>query len=322
MSEEDIHLTWLSINYTDLEDWLGTTDALMSELIPDDGSINTSSLYPDSDAAVVKLEEVDISFNHRVSYMADIRTYACIKRHAYIDMAFNSAMHIDQIQYAFADPIRNFITLSVGKTVWPKEIEFLAQNDRRGKLFYTTGIPEDYRNNDGFDELMPLRYRDIAENLSEVITSWYRLSAEAEIPLRLFFAVHHSQFEFLHLEFLTLVQALEVYLRLQNRGKLHLDDRIGAVLSSLAITYNAELVRRIAPDPKQFTDVVSDTRHYFTHYMPHPRQAPELTHDGQYRLVQKLRLLIRVCFCKDVGVTAETCAEGIYRNPYLKRWLD
>src|SRR5690606_13894137 len=104
---------------------------------------------------------------------------------------------------------------------------------------------------------------------------------------------------------------------LKNRIKFgyqySLRKRIKLILTEVLNPYK-DIVIRIVGDYSEFNKKLVDTRNYLTHYTSEPDQLPITDPHEQYMFVQKMKLLMQLCFFIELGLSAEEVNSLVAKN--------
>ena len=201
---------------------------------------------------------------------------------------------------------------------------------------------------------MFLRYSDLRDSFGGVLQNWWRLTDTLDPVMNLYFGLRNTRVAmFLELEFVMLTQVLEAYHRrvyggiymseedykskvgellsaigkldiskdhresLKNKVKygyeFSLRKRVRLILETLLEHYG-EVITRFFPSVNSFAGKVSDTRNYLTHYSK-DMGADTITDVGELALfVEKLHLLVRICFCLEIGLSPDLVSRITIEN--------
>lgn len=216
--------------------------------------------------------------------------------------------------------LRWLLMLATGKSVATTGLEgsradhFSMVEQRRFKerifIYYRSGLEQ----NSGqtlLPQEMTFTYADIAGDLAEKLRLWLILCQRHKDSLGLFFGQlgqHVSRSD----RFIDFARAAEIYHRVRSgRPRTQLSQRIAALASE-----NEEIFGPLIKEPAlTFGKAVMDTRDYEIHRNPerlqggHVRQGSSLVD-----LAEELRILLHVCFLKEMGFSRVAQTRAICRN--------
>jgi hypothetical protein len=111
---------------------------------------------------------------------------------------------------------------------------------------------------------------------------------------------------------------------LKNRLRYHYQLALRKRLEDLVDLYGA-LASPVLPGPTTFVTRVVDTRNYLTHYDQDLRSRAATGLGHQFNLIQRLRVLLEVCFLCELGLPQEAVKKMIVKSwayQYVLRMVD
>jgi hypothetical protein len=207
---------------------------------------------------------------------------------------------------------------------------------------------------------MPFGYSDISDKLELYLCNWFNLAEKIIVVFDLYFSNFYMQSTYINLELLSLAQALETYQRemyggtymapkdyehireilvnaipdeiandhresLKNKIKYGnsyaLRKRIERICDTVLKAYEPT-VKKLVGDYKLFSKRLAATRNYLTHYSEDAKDNAEIGATKQYRLLQKMKLLLQLCFLKEIGISPELVDKLMAQSEQFKQWAD
>ena len=186
---------------------------------------------------------------------------------------------------------------------------------------------------------MLFSFDDISANFENYLRNWFAKSEILQPVFDLYFGTLYNPSMYLQHEFLSLIQALESYHRRVADGKYVSDDDYTQIYETLISAIPQELdndfresleqklkyhnefslrkrlkeilekcgdaVNLLIDDYKRFTDDVVNTRNFLTHYDKNI-EVKAKTGRELYRLVQKMKFILEICFLIELDMHMET----------------
>jgi hypothetical protein len=364
--KEDIVFKSLSVNYSYLEDWTqisGFKFSLQSDKENHFSQYEVKYNFPEKLA--IKVDNVSISFDYNFRDGGDRIKEVKLVQNTFIKVEPPRECHIDEYFRNFFYHIQNFISLGVGKAVYPLIMKGKNENCRveleKGRIVYND-IEVFYRARD-FQEaskkLHPLDMvfflGDVKDEFKKYLNNWFKKAELIQPVYDLYFATLYSPKMYLQHEFLSLIQALEVYHRRVHGGKYLSDDNfkdiyaklVDAIPGETEADFKASLVgkmkylheyslrkrlKKITDDLKDvigvlikdvntFIENIESTRNFLTHY---DKSLEDKKKDGHelYILTEQMKFLLEMCFLSEIGMTEGKIKQLVTRNhkyQYLTR---
>ncbi len=363
---EDVVFKSLSVSYSYLEDWTQITGfqfALQSDKENHLSQYEVKYKFPDK--VEVKIGDTNLSFDYSFSDGGDkIKEFKLVQT-TFLKIEPSVACHIDAYFRDFLYHAQNFISLGVGRAVYPLIMKGKNENCKveleKGRTAYND-IEVFYKVKE-FQEpskkLHPLDmvflFGDVKDEFEKYLNNWFK-RAELILPVYdLYFATLYSSKMYLQHEFLSLVQALEVYHRRVYGGKYVSDENfkdvyeklVGAIPTETENDFKASLTGKmkylheyslrkrlkkitddlsgvvgiLIKDVGSFIDDVESTRNFLTHY---DKSLEEKKRDGKelYMLTEQMKFLLEMCFLLEMGMPMDKVKQLATRNQryqYLAR---
>jgi len=218
-------------------------------------------------------------------------------------------------------------------------------------IFYKLGRFADFSKRVYAHDML-FTYRDISDKLELYLENWISKSEILRPVYELYFSTLYNPSMYLNLQFLSLIQALEAYHRRIYGGKYISDEDYTRMYKAFIkvipknidpgfrnslfekIKYLNELslrrrlkdlfkkyknvVKPVIPDKKKFIDSIKNTRDFLTHY---DKNLESKSKKGKelYRLTQKIKFLLEICFLSELGMSDEIIRNLIKRNERYRR---
>lgn len=356
--KEDIVFKNLSVNYSYLEDWTqisGFKFALQSDKENHFSQYEVKYNFPEK--LGIKVDDVSISFDYNFRDGGDRIKEVNLLQNTFIKIEPPHECHIDEYFRNFFYHIQNFISLGVGKAVYPLIMKGKNDNCRveleKGRIVYND-VEVFYRARD-FQEaskkLHPLDMvfflGDVKDELEKYLNNWFKKAELIQPVYDLYFATLYSPKMYLQHEFLSLIQALEVYHRRVHGGKYVSDESYNAVYTKLVEAIPGEIennfkdslkgkmkylheyslrkrLKKITDDLDDvigiliknkaiFIDEVENTRNFLTHYDKSLEDKHKAGNE-LYMLTEKMKFLLEMCFLVEMGMSMDKIKALAKRN--------
>jgi len=358
--EEDIVFDGLQIEYFNFQEWLGITGFTdNSRSFWSDTSSPVEVKYARPKRIEIQVNNLNIAF---VSWLSphfdsfDIR----LKQSSFIEITPDKPMHYNQYHRQAIYHLRNFLTLGIGAPMLPKNV--LGKNlkntregteiPRPNEIFYSPkGASVGNKDNIGSWDML-FRYEDIADNFQRYLQNWFSLAEKLRPVIDIYFGISYIPSIYIHLEFLTLTQALEAYHRHMHGGEYmakenyqsieqalndaipdevdngHRDSlksrirygyqyslrrRLALILRDILEPYN-QIVNKFFEHQAVFIKKLVDTRNYYTHYEEGPDSEPITDTNELYIFVQRMKLLMQLCLFAELELPAATLEKLLSQN--------
>jgi len=167
---------------------------------------------------------------------------------------------------------------------------------------------------------MLLSMKDVDEHLDDYFSNWVdNYPKLASAYLQYFFPCYYFGTPDVAIQFIFLAQALESLHREGSidtticRHRPKLAKRIREIRSWLA-SKHASLLEVLVEDWNEFANKVKNTRNLLTHDPLAEREAVIKSPLDRWLYIQKMRLLLEICFLKEMGVPPDKIDELMRRN--------
>lgn len=222
--EEDLVFQSISVNYSYLEEWTRITGiklGLTMDKNQHQAKYDASYSFPDK--IVVKLGDFDLTITYSFKHGGDQLKSIEFVQTTYLEITPNSPMNFNEYHSKFLYHLQNFLSLGIGRAVYPLEIKGKNSNCKTelkgGKtifndimVFYQLGKMPDFTK-----KLHPRNmffcYSDIAPEFKDCLKNWFSKSELLAPVYDLYFATLYNPAIYLQYEFLSLAQSIESYHR-------------------------------------------------------------------------------------------------------------
>jgi hypothetical protein len=259
---------------------------------------------------------------------------------------------IDECYSNYLYPLQNLLTLATNKNNFIVKLTVFSRNGNKQNLhlepeaipiqLISQIISQDKREEKTSIQML-FKLKDIETEFALYIQKWLNISEEVKHICALYFGIQYAEFMYGEQRFLSIVQALESYHRIQvsneqisqeehEKRLKEIYDRVPSqhldwLKEKLNFSHEPSLKDRIEyltnlhkkgitpliKDRNAFIKRVKNTRNYYTHYDKSLKnkfaQGEEL-----FRLTQILSFLLKSCLLNELGCTPARCADLISRN--------
>ncbi len=249
---DDIMFKSLSVNYSHLEDWTQISGFKFNLQSDKENHFNQYEVkYNFPQKFEMKIDDVLISFDYNFREGGDRIKEVRLLQTTFIKVEPLRECHLDTYLNNIFYHIQNFISLGVGKAVYPLIVKGKNENCkielRKGRIVYND-IEVFYKARD-FQEaskkLHPLDMvfflGDVRDELEKYLNNWFKKAELIQPVYDLYFATLYSPKMYLQHKFLSLIQALEVYHRRVYGGKYISDENYKEVYTKLVEAIPSEL---------------------------------------------------------------------------------
>ena len=364
--KEDVVFKTLSVSYSYLEDWTRITGFQYSLQTDKENHLSQYEVkYKFPDKVEANIEGTSLSLNYNFRSGGDGIKEFILTQTTFLKIEPTIACHIDKYFRDYLYHVQNFISLGLGRAVYP----LIMNGKNEGcKVELGEGRTE-YNDIEIFykvkefqgssKKLHPLdmlfSLGDIRDDLEQYLNNWFKKTELIQPVYDLYFATLYSSKMYLQHEFLSLIQALEVYHRRIHGGKYLSDDDFKDVYAKLvnAIPEETEVdfktslagkmkylheyslrkrLKKITDDLKDvigvlikdvsvFIENIESTRNFLTHY---DKSLENKKKDGQelYILTEQMKFLLEMCFLSEIGMAEDKIKQLVTRNQryqYLAR---
>ncbi|MCB9451510.1 MAG: hypothetical protein H6672_08725 [Anaerolineaceae bacterium] len=343
----DIIFDTLSVSYSNLEEWIGNSGFTINE---DKSPEEYTACFRRPPTFEAELDHCRITVWHRFGFHKDIREIT-FSQDVVITAKVSKAVHFHELMTDTFHPIQNFISLGVGRAVYPLTVDgMIPESKQTIRVFFPVTRPVKISPVD-HPRLMLFTFEDISNDFEKYLKTWFAKSTVLKEVTELYFSVLFEPLMYMQVQFLLLVQALEAYHRLVHNGEYlsHSDFKMvkKILLDAIPNISNSEFVEslrsRIAfaneyslktrlrlildevlePCAEQvnllidnrdiFVKTLRDTRNHLTH---HVNKGKCVITDIQqmYSYVQKTKWILQICFLVELGFPSEEISELVARN--------
>lgn len=334
---EDIVFEHLSVGYTYLNDWMSQNNFDIDMTRTDHKrSIDYRVSYTTPAPIEVPLDNAIIEL-WSASTQSSTITEVSLKDEYRISITPQSPLSFNEYLRFINFLLPNFLTLATGHTNFPLNVSGLVSEDRGGmKIYYSiTGYTE--RTGRLTQWPMLFAYDDVKEYLPRYLANWIRNSEKLEPTYNLYFREHYSKLIVLDSELLSLAQALEAYHRNVFGGEYLTKDEYEAIKTAIiraippcidkshrdalegtlkygyqyslrtrlkslfneVLVEQSDVLKKLVGNPSDFIHRLVETRNYFAH-RDGERNAAVLNDDELYEFTRKMRMLLQICFLKEM----------------------
>lgn len=222
-SDEDAVFDSISINYTDLEQWLGVTGFTGGFKLTQAGRFveGKYDYLPPAEISY-KFDDISIVFRHELEVVGDFFVDVHTKQKTFIEIKPDIPMHYGDYHRGPIYHIRNLLTLGTGNAVLPLIVKGRKNEcvkEVKGEIFpqdiyilyAAKGSHVSQRKIARWDMLF--RYTEVADGFPTYLKNWFSKAEKLRHVFDLYFGILYVPSMYSHLEFLTLAQALEAYHR-------------------------------------------------------------------------------------------------------------
>lgn len=364
--KEDVVFKTLSASYSYLEDWTQITGFQFSLQSDKENHLNQYEVkYKFPDKLEANIEGARLSLDYSFRDGGDKLREFKLTQTTFLKIEPTVACHIEEYFRSYLYHAQNFISLGVGRAVYPLIMKGKNENCKidlgEGRTEYsdieiyykTKEFQESSKKIHPMDMLFFLG--DIKDDLEKYLNNWFKKAELIQPVYDLYFATLYSPKMYLQHEFLSLIQALEVYHRRVHGGKYLSDDDFKGVYEKLVnaipgeteADFQASLtgkmkylheyslrkrLKKITDDFKNvigilikdvsfFMKSIEDTRNFLTHY---DTSLEDKKKDGQelYTLTEQMKFLLEICFLSEIGMTEDKIKQLVTRSQryqYLAR---
>lgn len=221
--EEDIVFDSLSLTYSHLEEWT----AISGVKITTDPNLTISYNPPERIGAKLDDFHIFVDFIRKFRIKRNIEYK--LKQFTFIEIEPHEKIHFNDYRKKICYHIQNFLSLAIGKAVYPLTIEGKTEACRielpnrkmiyrNILIFYPLKKPSD-TSEILFPNNMLFSFKDISDNFEKYLRNWFKKSEMLSPVYDLYFGTLYNLSMYLNHRFLSLVQAIESYHRRVHNGK-------------------------------------------------------------------------------------------------------
>jgi hypothetical protein len=327
----DIGFEGLSVGYSHLEEWAGVSGFVLK--MTDDPKAYPcviEHMIPDAVSVSAGDAKVALRFGSKHKHSNPLVREASITQNARITLDHPEKKPLNDLLKAMYH-IQNFLTLGVGKPVYPLVIRGIAGTDGGAEVevYYRPLGRISSAVKKVHPAYMLFTFHDL-DDFGRSLDAWLKKVEVLEPVYQLYFGTLYNPRSYIRHQFLSLIQALEAYHRRVNTSSDLPEEehakRIKEILGGAPeehrkwlegkLTYSNEpsLRRRlkeihgrypesvgsIVGDSRSFIQKVVTTRNYNTHF--DKRLEGQAAREGDlHGLTQKLNRLLEVCLLGEIG---------------------
>lgn len=339
---ENIKFDRISVRYPGLEEWVGLR-AFNFDRIPDDNRLLRCTIeYTQPEPIRAPLGDAMISFIPILHFSPSRFTGANINQSVLLEIKPSSPLHLEEY---FKDPLyhmRNFFALAMGRPVYPISITGYIDRPEKSEepskidIFYQVGAGSQRKV--GGPPRMFFTRQDIGPNLAVYIQNWLEKADLLKPVYDLYFGVMYNSYEYLDMQFLNLVHAVETYHRRvicnQVMPEEQHQEKVARILAKVGeedrswleeklmysneptlrqrlreiLKLSPQLVMKAIGNFKSFIKKVVDTRNYLTHY-DQSLEGQAARGEELYHLTQRLKMVLQTCLLRELGFPPEKIEE-------------
>lgn len=353
--EEKITFSKIEFSVEGLDEWLPIFD-LQGDYNNKDASIHDISIYysPPKEISLNLPNGIRLKFIFLSNTYHD-RTKVSINQKAYVSLI---SKELQPIEYFFelVSKIHNFLRFVIDETVLIDSItgysSEITQELEEGKN-YETPIEIYYQSPLRSEEKLEIHrpsmlfhYRDVADQVEEILTKWLENYETSEPAFNLYFASVASSQKYMEWKFLSLVQGIETLHR-RNHQEIEMpkeefknlvdtilqvvpQNRKDLIERKLKHVNELSLLKRIKKMMQPFKELfgngreqnsfisrVVDTRNYLTHY-DSEIEIKAASGEDLWKLCMKLEALFQLHFLRLIGLNIESIKSIVKKNTALR----
>jgi hypothetical protein len=345
---EDILFESLSINYSALAEWIG---AKVFDINEDKFSQQYTVNYRRPPEIKAALNNATVILRQSFGYSSNINEVK-LAQTALVTVRPKQPTHIDALLKNYFYHIRNFLSLGIGQPIYPQIVAGSVPEVREEISIYYPIKDASKFSTISHPRNMLFSFTDISENFEEYLRAWFAKSELLDPVYELYFSILYSSDLYLNIQFLLLAQALEVYHRRRYKGtyldsqeyktvrKILIDaipnflskdhkqslqsrisfgneytllTRLKLILNEVLDPYSAQ-VSALVEDREKFARKIKATRNYLTHFTVETDTIFDTKE--RYIYVQKMKLLLQMCFLIELEIPPEQASQLIDQNRY------
>ncbi len=231
--KEDIVFDSLSLNYSNLNEWVGISGFHQQLNTNPEGHLHKAEIsysYPQKVEA--KLENFNISLDYHFAMSGAFSEFK-LEQTTFLKIEIHEPTHFDGYMDICYDN-QNFLSLAMGRAVYPLSIKAKTEGCQTtlsdGKVVYNDififypirGFPESAKHLSRYDMLFS--FQDISADFEKCFKNWFAKSDTLKPVYNLYFGTLYNSSMYLQHEFSSLIQAIETYHRRTREGKYLPDD--------------------------------------------------------------------------------------------------
>ncbi len=327
--DDELVFDKLLIEYTNLESWLGISRFAVSVVEEPRYEFTLSYITPEPLEIQID-NNLKIVFRYSFGWKEQYTvTDFYAKQTPIIEIIPSEPMHYDDYHHRVIYHLRNFLSLGMATTVLPTSVKGISdgcqtetpkdEDHSEISIFYAAkgSDVDEARRQTSVHTLF--NYRQIAEGFPEYLRNWFAKAEKLRPVMDQYFGLFYIPAMYLHLEFLTLAQALETYHHRIYGGKHTLRERLELIMSDVLAPYRQD-VQTLIKDQSSFVDKLKNTRDYLTHYNEKLEKKAITDPNEQFAFVQRMKLIMQLCFFVEMEIPAETVHQIVQHDSKFQYW--
>jgi len=359
---EDIKFNSILIHYTYLEQWLGITGFSGAFTRPNRTKRTSGQIkYKTPKPLKINVNNFILAFYYNFYLTGDRFVDVRAEQKTLIEIIPNQKLHYDDYQGKIIYHIRNFVSLGLQIPILPLSIQGVMKVKRQEKfitIFHNIKGASLSEKKKFQEKNMLFGYQNISDDFPNYLKNWFDKAEKLKSVFDLYFGLLYIPSIYVHLEFLTLAQALETYHRRmyggtymsqddykgvadvlksaipQDLDSAHRDSlkkriefgydyslrkRLGDIVTNILAPYQ-EITLKLIENKNEFIGSLVDTRNYLTHYTEELEKVAITEPQQQYIFVQKMKILMQLCFFVELGFPVEVVNKLMENNYDFKVW--
>jgi len=225
--EEDIIFDSMSIHFSHLTEWVGKSGFSVSfKKHPNRWATHVEGefKYTPIETQYIQIQDFKLGFDYELEVIGDLFKEIRAKQTTYVDIIPDIPKTFHHYHDYFIYNLRNFLTLSIGRRVLPFIVTGMnkehTHKNRVGievprdiSIYYSRtgaeleqGAPPSQRD-------IVIKYSAIEKDFAKYLQNWFDKVESLHDVMNLYFGLFYIPKIYEHLEFLSLIQALEIYHR-------------------------------------------------------------------------------------------------------------
>ncbi len=353
--EEKITFSKIEFSVEGLDEWLPIFD-LQGRYNSKDASIHGISIHysPPKEISLDLPDGIRLKFIFLSNTYHD-RTKISINQKAYISLISEELQPIECF-LELVSKVHNFLRFAIDETVLidsiigysneiTQELEEVKNYEVPIEIYYQSTLNSEERLEIHRPDML-FCYKDVADQIEEILTKWLKNYDIYEPTFNLYFASVSSGQKYLEWKFLSLAQGIETLHRRSSQEKemsegefikikknvleIIPDEKQEWLETRLKYANELSLRKRIKKMMQPFKDLfgngrernsfiskVVDTRNYLTHY-DSGLKAKAASRESLWKLCMKLEALFQLHFLRLIGMNIESIKSIVNKNSSLR----
>jgi len=342
---EDIKFKILYVDYLYLDEWVNISGFTINpQNLFNADEIVIKYKKPDPIQAVIGDYKIILEFKPIYPLSLPIaRKEACIKQKTYIKIESSKDISLDECR-KIINSVKDFLSFVIAESVYPLTVHGMGANQQVPvEVYYGRFIEIPKAIKKLFPDNILFTFADISDRFAEILKNWIEKVKILEPAYYLYFGTLYNTKMYLEHQFLNLIQALEAYHRQKYNGEYEnykpiynefkkivdssnidrsfkdaLEERL-KYLNEYSLTKRLKelfkkyhIIHDFIIDKDNFIHKVVNTRNYLTHYSGKPQNIAA-AEEELYNIIQKLKIILQICFLKDLGFNDEEIKNALNR---------